>query len=101
MAKKDKNSIYSAIYSDAVTIRGLNRKIEVIRVEPKGKFYAPNVIRIKALTSEVGEKPGVKHNLSKNKKIKYTGMGLSDEALIELYMGLSHYIKTIINNQTK
>jgi hypothetical protein len=101
MAKKEKNSVYTEIYKDAVTIRGVNRNIQIIKVKPKGEFYAPNVIHIKALAAEAGTKPGVKHSLSKNKKIKYSGMGLSDQALIELYMGLGHYVKRIINNQTK
>jgi hypothetical protein len=69
---------------------------------PDGEpFLAKNVIFLKSLTAESGLKPGVKHKLSKNKKLKISSIGLTDEALIELYMGMSHYIEKFINNQTK
>ncbi len=101
MAKKEKDTICSAIHPNGVIIRSYNREISILRHESKERFAAPNVIFVKALTANAGKDPGVKHNLSNNEKIKYSALGLSDEALIELYMGLSHYVKNIINNQTK
>lgn len=101
MARKVKGMVYTTIYPDAVTIRGLNRNTAVVRREVTKEFEAPNVIFLKALTSNVGKKAGVRHELSPNKKIKVSTMGLSDDALVELYMALGNYLKSNINNQIK
>jgi hypothetical protein len=101
MARKVKGMVYTTIYPDAVSIRGLNRDTAVVKREVTKKFEAPNLIFIKALTANVGNKPGVRHELTKNKKIKVSTIGLSDEGLVELYMALTHYIKNNINNQIK
>jgi hypothetical protein len=47
----------------------------------------------KTLTSIVTKEPGVGHALSDNEKIKYSFVGLSDEAIKDLYAALHHYIQ--------
>jgi hypothetical protein len=101
MTKKVKGMIHTTVFKDAVEVRGVNKETIIQRLEPKVKNGAPNLIRVKSLTANTGKKPGVRHNLSYNGKVKYSAMGLSDEAVIELYMALNHYIKNIINNQIK
>lgn len=97
MAKKEKNNVYTTIFPNAVTVRGHNKHTAVVRVIPKTAIAAPNVIFIKSLTAITGPKAGVRHKLSKNKRIKYTHIGLSNEAIIELHHGLGQYIENIIN----
>lgn len=100
---KEKNTIVTSVYLDAVKMRGLNRVITIVKMDPPEDvpFAAKNVIFLKSLTAESGVKPGVRHELSKNKKVKISSMGLTDDAVLELYVGLSHYIEKFINNQTK
>jgi hypothetical protein len=58
---------------------------------------AENVIHFKALVSDVGPGEGAKTEFSENGKIKYSYVGLTNDAVIELYVSLHHYItKSII-----
>jgi len=101
MGKRSKDLVTTSIYLDAVKIKGHNREIAIAKMETKKEFDSPNVIFFKALTSEVGPNAGVTSIVDDNGKIKYSTVGLSNEAIVELYMGLSHYIEKFINNQTK
>lgn len=50
-----------------------------------------NVIEIKALVSDVGEKPGVMSELQGKDKIKRSLIFLSDDAMFELFISLHHH----------
>lgn len=95
MAKKERGTIKSSIFSDAVEVRGLNRETSVVKRTVEKEFDPANTIHICALTANVGEGPGAISHLSKNKKVKYTTIGLSDEGLLELFLAIGHYLKEI------
>lgn len=81
-------------YNDAFTVKGKNRRFAVIKKEIDGKNR--NMIHITSLTSETGKEDGAVSMLSENEKIKYSLVGLSDEAIKELYACLHHYIKNVL-----
>jgi hypothetical protein len=66
-------------YEDAFTIKAKNRRFAVVKKEFDGKNR--NMIYITSLTSETGKEDGVISKLSKNEKIKYSLIGLTDEAI--------------------
>ena len=85
------------IFKDAIAVRGTNRQTVVTKQERKSQFAAHNVVHLKSLVAESGPDAGVIYELSDNNKIKYSHIGLSDEAIVELYVTLGHYIKNVIN----
>jgi hypothetical protein len=81
-------------YNNACTIKAKNRRFAVVKKEIDGN--SRNMIYITSLTSETGKEDGVITKLSKNEKIKYTLLGLSDEAIKELYTCLHHYLRNVL-----
>lgn len=81
-------------YKDAFTIKAKNRRFAIVKKEVGGKNR--NMIYITSLTSETGKEDGAITKLSENKKIKYSLVGLSDEAIRELYYCLHHYLKNVL-----
>lgn len=89
-------------WNNSVTIKANRRRVEV------GSFIAKedndetatgkNAIAFKALVSDVGAEPGVKHVLSDCNRIKRTVVYLTDEALLETYVALKHYFETDDNH---
>ena len=78
-------------YKDAFTIKAKNRRFAVVK-----KCKNRNMIYITSLTSETGKEDGAITKLSENEKIKYSLVGLSDEAIKELYACLHHYLKNVL-----
>ena len=78
-------------YKDAFTIKAKNRRFAVVK---KGKNR--NMIYITSLTSETGKEDGAITKISENEKIKYSLVGLSDEAIKELYACLHNYLKNVL-----
>jgi len=85
------------VYKDAVVVRGENNQVVVKQQkhDDKKKFIANHVIHLKSLTKEAGHNPGVRTEISQNGKVKFTHIGLSDKAIVELYIALGHYIKEV------
>ena len=81
-------------YKDAFTIKAKNRRFAVVKKEVDGKNR--NMIYITSLTSETGKEDGAITKLSENEKIKYSLVGLSDEAIKELYACLHYYLKNVL-----
>ena len=81
-------------YKDAFTVKAKNRRFEMVKKEVNGKNR--NMIHITSLTSETGKEDGAITKLSDNEKIKYSLVGLSDEAIKELYVCLHHYLKNVL-----
>ena len=81
-------------YKDAFMIKAKNRRFAVVKKEVDGKNR--NMIYITSLTSETGKEDGAITKLSENEKIKYSLVGLSDEAIQELYACLHHYLKNVL-----
>ncbi len=52
-----------------------------------------NLIHIKSMVSEVGAEPGVIHKLTHNGKCKESIIGLSDQALFDLWRTLGMYFE--------
>lgn len=92
-----KNTPHMRRYPNAVSFRNTNRLVVVEYRQGKGEYEGKevNAIQFKALTSEVGPEHGVSHGLSKNGKIKYSELRLSDDALVELYISIGAYLKNI------
>ncbi len=55
-----------------------------------------NVTYTTSLTCETGKEDGAITKLSKNEQVKYSLVGLSDEAIKELYACLHHYLKNVL-----
>jgi hypothetical protein len=81
-------------YKDSFTIKAKNRRFAVVKKEVDGKNR--NMIYITSLTSETGKEDGVIAKLSENEKIKYSLVGLSDEAIKELYTCIHYYLKNVL-----
>ena len=90
-----KNKVKITVYPDAVKVKGKNKMVAVVKKEPKDPLHAANVIFMKSLVAETGPEPGVKSELSKNGKVKHSWIGLSDEAIRELYACLHHYLGNV------
>lgn len=60
-----------------------------------------NVLHFKAPTSKVGKESAVKSYLSENELIKNSLIGLSDEAILDLYVSLSCYVEEVLEVTTK
>jgi hypothetical protein len=91
MARKVKTTVYL----NAVNVRGENREIGVFKRKEEDiteESPAENVIHFKALISDVGPGEGARTEFSENGKIKYSYVGLTNDAVIELYMALHYYI---------
>ncbi len=89
-----------SIHPEGVFVKGNNRRIAIIK-KTGTKDKAKNIIIMKALTAELTEHPGVRHELSDNKKIKYSFVGLTDEAVMDLHIALGEYLfnKHLVFNQ--
>lgn len=99
MAKKEKNTVQINKHPNAITVRGENREISIIKQKPsKNKFATKNLLVIKSLTKETGYNMGVSGELSENGKIKTSFIGLSLDALIELYACIGHYLNGVSDN---
>jgi hypothetical protein len=83
------------VCSTATALKASNRRFLIIRKEKDDKTI--NMIHIKSLTAETGEELGAGSHLSINKKVKYSSIGLTDDAAKELYVCLHHYLKNSIN----
>lgn len=81
------------VYPNAVLVRSHNKAIAIERRKPKNQHDSKNVIFLKSLTADTTKNPGVIHELSKNEKIKYSTLGLSDDAIVALYHCLGEYLE--------
>lgn len=82
------------IYKNAVLVKSKNKRLVVQKVNVEGGNQ--NTICFKSLTSETGADPGALHDLSSNQKVKYTKIGLSDQAILDLYAALEDYVKYVL-----
>lgn len=84
-------------FANSTEYRTKNRRFTIIKpVKSKDDLTLmenQNLIHIKAMVSDVGPKPGVRHNLTHNGKVKESLIGLSDQAMFELYIALNEYYK--------
>lgn len=80
-------------YKDAFTVKAKNRRFAIIKKEVDG--INRNMIYITSLVSETGKIDGVITKFSDNDKVKYSLIGLSDEAIRELYTCMHHYLKNV------
>lgn len=89
--------------NNSVKISANRRRIEVgsFMTKDDNNVEAPlgtNAIAFKALVTDVGVEPGIKHELSACNRIKKTVVFLTDEALVETYLALKHYFETGSNH---
>lgn len=88
-------------FANSTEYRTKNRRFTIIKpVKSKDDLTLmenQNLIHIKAMVSDVGPKPGVIHKLTHNNKVKESIIGLSDQAMFELYVGLNEYYKNQVN----
>jgi hypothetical protein len=90
-------------WNNSVTIKANRRRIEVGSFMTKDdnnveSALGTNAIAFKALVTDVGVEPGIKHELSACNRIKKTVVYLTDEALFETYIALKHYFETSSNH---
>jgi hypothetical protein len=100
MSKNKKLTIKS--YKNAVITRGHNRRTSIYtktnrdKVEKEEDIIDSNEMQFVALTSEVTDGPGVDYGLHCKGKIKVSHVRLSDDAILELYISLHHYLKDVL-----
>ena len=78
-------------YPNGLQLKAKNKRFVIFKVEENGKSI--NRIEVKSLTKETGAEIGAISFISKNSKVKYSAIGFSDEALMELYCCLDSYLK--------
>jgi len=81
-------------YPNAVQLKSKNKRFAIFKTEKEGKTI--HKIEVKSLTKESGEGIGAISFVSENGKIKYSGIGFKEEALVELYYSLGHYLKNVL-----
>jgi len=81
-------------YKNGLKLKTKNKRFAIYKVEKEGKTI--NKIEVKSLTKETGEGLGAISHISENGKIKYSAIGFKDEALVELYYSLGHYLKNVL-----
>lgn len=84
------------IYENAIGIKANNRRINVVSRKSMDDNIDGIEIQIQSLTRDTTNKKGVKSFISDNGKVKYSFMGLSNDAAIELCVALSYYIKQVM-----
>lgn len=81
-------------YPNAVILKSKNKRFAIIKTEKEGKII--HKIEVMSLTKESGQGLGAISVISKNGKIKYSGIGFKEEALFELYCCLEHYFENVL-----
>ena len=84
------NSIKIQRYHNSVKVKGINRRINIFKQLKDDKEI--NTIYISSLVSETSKELGGISYLSTNNKIKHTLIGLSNDAIEELYACLHYYL---------
>lgn len=74
-----------------------NVRVMTITKHKKGS----NLIHIKGLTSLVGVESGVRSFISEDGLVKNSQMCMSDEAILDLYVALSHYAEEVLGLTSK
>lgn len=77
-------------HTNGVIVKSDNKRISVVKAKE-----GVHIIEFKSLTIDTGEALGSISKLSKNKKLKFTALGLTDEGLLDLYVALREYVKII------
>jgi len=81
-------------HPDGVQLKSKNKRFAIYKIEKEGKII--HKIEVKSLTKENGKEIGAISFISKNGKIKYSGIGFKEEALVELFYTLRHYLNNIL-----
>jgi hypothetical protein len=81
-------------HPNAVQLKSKNKRFAIFKIEEEGKII--HKIEVKSLTKESGEGIGAISFISKNGKIKYSGIGFKEEALIELFYTLRQYLNNVL-----
>ena len=90
MGKKENKLV---TYLDGLVVSSHNRRTSIVKTNADIQFHASNIIKFKALTTEVGPLAGARSDVTANGKIKITSLGLSDQGLVDLYFALKVYLK--------
>lgn len=84
------------VYKNAIEVKMNNRRLTISNVGND-----KNSIVFKALTKHTGKEAGIYSKLSENEKIKFSKIGLSDDAIIVLYHALGEYLNNKIMESLK
>lgn len=88
-----------SLYANGIVLKSHNRRITIQKHNFEKFELDGAAIQIKSLTKDTSDKKGAVSVLSKNKKVKYSFIGLSDEAVLELHAALSYHIKQIMKKE--